>query len=61
VKYRDRFAYIRRVEVDLFGKNGYAYVAMDIDRQYDEIKKYIARTIDDKNTSHDDPPAVGQE
>jgi hypothetical protein len=54
VKYRDRFAYIKRLEIDLFGKNGYAYIAMDIDRKHDEIKKYIAGAIDDKNTSHDD-------
>ena len=60
VKYRDRFAYIRRVEVDLFGKNGYAYVAMDIDRKHDEIKKYIAGAIDDKNTSHDEMNAEMQ-
>jgi hypothetical protein len=34
------------VEVDLFGKSGYAYVAEDIDRKHDELKKYIGMTLE---------------
>jgi transposase len=41
VKYRDRFIYIKRVEIDFFGKIGYAFIAKDIDRKHDEVKKYI--------------------
>ena len=41
VKYRDRVVYIKRVDIDLFGETGYAYVGMDIDRKHDEVKKYI--------------------
>ena len=41
VKYRDRFVYIKRVDIDLFGETGYAYIGMDIDRKHDEVKKYI--------------------
>ena len=31
VRYRDRFLYIKRMEIDLFRKTGYAYVAEDMD------------------------------
>jgi len=47
VKYRNRFVYIKRVKIDLFGSTGYAYVAEDIDRKHDEIKKYMNSTYDD--------------
>jgi transposase len=49
VKYRDRFVYIKCVEIDLFGTVGYAYIAEDIDRKHDEVKKYIGEALDNKD------------
>jgi hypothetical protein len=46
VRYRDRFLYIKRIEIDLFGKVGYAYISEDIDRKHDEIKKYMRGALD---------------
>jgi len=46
VKYRDRFLYIKRVTVDFFGTEGYAYIAVDIDRKHDEIKSYMNKNYD---------------
>jgi len=54
VKYRGRFVFVRRVEIDLFGKIGYAYVSLDIDRKHDEIKKYFNQALDDDDISVDD-------
>ena len=60
VKYRDRFVYIKCVKVDLFGKAGYAYVALDIDRKHDEIKKYMRTSFDNNDISVDDMNAAIQ-
>lgn len=60
VKYRDRFVYIKRVEVDLFGKTGYAYVAEDMDRKHEEVKKYVRGALDNNDISPDDMNAVIQ-
>jgi transposase len=56
VKYRDRFVYIKRVEIDLYGAPCFAYVAEDMDRKHDEIKNYfidnyynVDLTFDDMN------------
>lgn len=54
VKYRERFVYIKRVQINLYGKTGYAYIGSDIDRKHDEVKKYINRTFDDEDVSFDD-------
>ena len=54
VKYRDRFVYIKRVEVDLFGKPGYAFIAKDIDRKHDEVKKYIRGSLENNDVSADE-------
>ena len=51
VKYRDRFIYIKRVEIDLFGKIGYAFIAKDIDRKHDEVKKYIRGALENNDIS----------
>ena len=51
VKYRDRFVYIKRVEIDLFGKAGYAYIAEDMDRKHEEVKKYICGAIENSDVS----------
>jgi len=58
VKYRERFVYIKQVEIDLFGRIGYAYIAEDIDRKHDEIKKYISATIDDDDIGYDEMNAT---
>jgi hypothetical protein len=60
VKYRDRFVYIKRVEIDLFGKTGYAYVAEDMDRKHDEVKKYIRGALDNNDISPEDMNATIQ-
>ena len=60
VKYRDRYVYIKRVEVDLFGKSGCAYVAEDIDRKHDELRKYIGAALEDKNVTADEMNAAMQ-
>ena len=54
VKYRERYVYIKCVEVDLFGRSGYAYVAEDIDRKHDELKKYIGAALEDKDITSDE-------
>jgi transposase len=45
---RDRLLSIKRVEIDLFGHTGYAYVAMDHARREDEIRKYMKSALDSK-------------
>jgi hypothetical protein len=54
VKYRERLVYIKRVSIDLFGKEGYAYIAEDIDRKHDEIKKYVRTALDNNDISVDE-------
>jgi len=51
VRYRDRLLYIKRIEIDLFGKIGYAYISVDIDRKHDEIKKYMRGALDNGDIS----------
>jgi hypothetical protein len=53
VRYRDRFLYIKRVEIDLFGKIGYAYISEDIDRKHDELKKYMRGALDNGDIEPD--------
>ena len=60
VKYRERFVYIKRVQVDLYGKAGYAFVGLDIDRKHDEIKRYINNTFENDSISHDEMDAAIQ-
>lgn len=54
VEYRERLVYIKRVSIDLFGKEGYAYIAEDIDRKHDEIKNYIRAALDNNDISADE-------
>ena len=54
VKHRDRFVYIKRVEIDLFGKTGYAFIAEDMDRKHDEVKKYIRGALENNDISSED-------
>ena len=51
VKYRNRFVYIKRVEIELFDKTGYAYIAEDIDRKHVEVKKYICGALENNDIS----------
>ena len=40
--------------IDLFGQEGHAYIAVDIDRKHDEIKKYISGALDNNDISAED-------
>ena len=60
IKYRGRFVYIKCVDVDLYGKPGYAYVCLDMDRKHEEIKKYMDSALDDKKVTVDEMNAVLQ-
>lgn len=54
VKYRERLVYIKRIPIDLFGKEGYAYLAEDIDRKHDEIKKYARAALENNDLTTDE-------
>jgi hypothetical protein len=58
VKYRERVLYIKKAAVDLFGSNGFAYVAIDIDRKHDELKRYVSSALDDGDVSIEDMDAA---
>ena len=49
-----KFQYIKRVEIDLFGKTGYAYIAEDMDRKHVEVKKYIRGALENNDISPED-------
>jgi hypothetical protein len=51
VSYRDRVLFAKRVSVDLYGKDGYAYVMLDLDRKHDEIKKYALGALGNNDLS----------
>jgi hypothetical protein len=53
VKYGDRQVFMKRAQIDLFGYHGFAYVAIDFDRQKLEQKAYL-------NKWHDNPKARGK-
>jgi len=55
---RDRLISIKRVDVELFGHTGYAYVAIDHARREDEIRRYAKAAIQNKDISHDDMDSV---
>ena len=57
---RDRLISIKRVEVDLFGNVGYAYVAMDHARREDEIRRYAKAAIRNKDISHKEMDAANR-
>ena len=54
VKYRERFVYIKRVKIDLYGKEGYAYIGCDIDRKHDEVKRYINNAFEKTEITFDE-------
>ena len=49
---RDRLLSVKRVEVDLFGHTGYAYIAVDHARREDEIFKYAKNALESKDVSY---------
>jgi len=53
-KYGNRLIFIRQAAIDLFGKTGYAYIAVDMDRKHDEIRKYASAALDNDDISDDD-------
>ena len=55
---RDRLLSVKRVETDLWGHPGYAYVSMDHARREDEILKYAKATIGAGDVSHEEMDIV---
>jgi len=51
---RNRLISIKRVEVDLFGNTGFAYIAIDHARREDEVHRYAKAAIRNKDISHDE-------
>ncbi|MDR1688600.1 MAG: transposase [Clostridiales bacterium] len=51
VYYRERLLFIKKVPIDLFGKPGFAYVALDADRKHDEVRKYAKAALSNKDVS----------
>jgi len=51
---RDRLVSVKRVEIDLWGHKGYAYVGMDHARREDEILKYAKTALEDNTVSHEE-------
>lgn len=51
---RDRLLSVKRVETDLWGHMGYAYVCMDHARREDEILKYAKSTLGTDEVSHEE-------
>jgi transposase len=51
---RDRLLSVKRVETDLWGHIGYAYVCMDHARREDEILKYAKATLETTDVSHEE-------
>jgi len=54
VKYGQRLVFIRQVEINLFGKSGYAYIAVDMDRKHDEVRKYVLSALSNNDHSDDE-------
>jgi len=54
IKYRERLVYIKRISIDLFGKVSYAYLAEDIDRKHDEIKKFARAALENNDLTIDE-------
>jgi transposase len=51
---RDRLLSVKRVETDLWGHTGYAYVCLDHARREDEILKYAKTTLESGDISHEE-------
>jgi transposase len=51
---RNRLISVKRVDTDLWGHAGYAYVGMDHARREDEILKYVKATLGTENITHEE-------
>jgi hypothetical protein len=49
VKYDNRLVGVKRVEQEMEGYIGYAYVCVDQDRRYAETREYIRKALSEKN------------
>ena len=54
VFYRERLLYIKRVPIDLFGHQAYAYVAIDHQRRSDESYSFMRKAMNDKQLTYDE-------
>ena len=54
VFYRDRLLYIKRVPTELFGRQAYAYVAIDHQRHSDESYSFMKQAFNDKDLSYEE-------
>jgi transposase len=48
VQYKEKLLYVKRVRINIFGKNVYAYLMIDVDRKNDEIEKYVNVALEEK-------------
>ena len=53
VRYGQRLVFIKQAPVSLFGKAGFAYIAVDMDRKHDEIRRYALSALDDGDVPDD--------
>jgi len=53
VRYGQRLVFIKQVPISLFGKAGFAYIAVDMDRKHDEIRRYALSALDDGDVPDD--------
>ena len=53
VVYGKRALYVKRVEIDLFGNKGFAYVICDVKRKGDETNKFLIAAIEDSVNNDD--------
>ena len=52
-RYGERLIYIKKVEVDVYGNIGYAYVGVDIDSRQTQYKRTVFTAMDDKLSPED--------
>jgi hypothetical protein len=52
VKYRNRLVYIKRIGKQLYGNDGYAYVAVDYERKISEFQKYMFEELENGEKTH---------
>ena len=48
IRYGGRLVYMKKVEVDVYGKEGYAYAGVDMDSRNSRVKKATFTCMDDK-------------
>jgi hypothetical protein len=60
VRYRNRLLYIKRVKSNLYGFDGYTYVALDVDRKYSEFRTYMFDKYDENSLTDEQYKEVVQ-